>query len=284
MAKRFENSIGDSKKLKTMHEDIRMNDYPLKFARFGLLVSVRSATEARTALSAGADVIDVKEPSRGPLGAADIEEIAAIVRAVESQVPVTAAMGELLDLIDSTKRQATCRSVPSGVSLFKIGLAGCGHLNDWQARWSKAISTFAHETRAPLAQPVAVAYADWQAADAPEPCRVLNAGIELGCPALLVDTWNKSAGGLFDHWPVASLHSFVRRVQQQRMMAVLAGSLTGNQIRQAAALGPELIAVRGAACARNRNGEVSFDRVRALKQLLASSVFPAAKRSPIRQH
>ena len=36
----------------------------------GLLVSVRSAAEAITALEAGADVIDVKEPSRGALGAA----------------------------------------------------------------------------------------------------------------------------------------------------------------------------------------------------------------------
>ena len=37
----------------------------------GLLVSVRSADEARTALAGGATVIDVKEPERGPLGRAD---------------------------------------------------------------------------------------------------------------------------------------------------------------------------------------------------------------------
>ena len=36
----------------------------------GLLVSVRSASEARVALAAGVDVIDVKEPNRGSLGAA----------------------------------------------------------------------------------------------------------------------------------------------------------------------------------------------------------------------
>ena len=36
-----------------------------------LLVSVRSAAEAEVALGAGADLIDVKEPSRGSLGAAD---------------------------------------------------------------------------------------------------------------------------------------------------------------------------------------------------------------------
>ena len=34
-----------------------------------LLVSVRSAAEARAALSGGADIIDAKEPSLGSLGA-----------------------------------------------------------------------------------------------------------------------------------------------------------------------------------------------------------------------
>jgi (5-formylfuran-3-yl)methyl phosphate synthase len=273
MARRFADSIGDSKNLKMMHEVDRMNDCALNLARLGLLVSVRSVNEARTALSAGADVIDVKEPSRGPLGGADAKDIAAIVRAVESQVPVTAAMGELLDLVDEAERQPAYQSVPSGVSLFKIGLAGCAHLNDWQAHWTKVITTLVHGSAAPRADAVAVVYADWQAADAPEPRQVLDAGIELGCPALLIDTWDKSAGGLFDHWPATSLHDFVHRVQQQRMLVVLAGSLTGDQIRQAAALGPGLIAVRGAACATNRNGEVSFDRVHALKQLVESYTF-----------
>ena len=35
----------------------------------------------------------------------------------------------------------------------------------------------------------------------PQPRDVLRAAVDLGCPALLVDTWDKSAGTLFDHWP-----------------------------------------------------------------------------------
>ena len=107
MARRFADSIGGSKKLRMQpdqeHEYQQMNDIAFDFARPGLLVSVRNANEARTALSAGADVIDVKEPNRGPLGAADIGEIAAIVEAVQSRVPVTAAMGELWELLDTSK-------------------------------------------------------------------------------------------------------------------------------------------------------------------------------------
>ena len=62
----------------------------------GLLVSVRSAAEARIALEAGADLIDVKEPRRGALGAADPAVWKDVCRAVAGRVPVSVALGELV--------------------------------------------------------------------------------------------------------------------------------------------------------------------------------------------
>ena len=47
-----------------------------------LLVSVRDAAEALFAVAAGADLIDVKEPSRGPLGAPDRQTLDAVLAAV----------------------------------------------------------------------------------------------------------------------------------------------------------------------------------------------------------
>src|SRR3712207_1522808 len=47
--------------------------------RVRLLVSVRSAAEAGTALEGGADIVDAKEPARGPLGAVDPVTIAEIL-------------------------------------------------------------------------------------------------------------------------------------------------------------------------------------------------------------
>ena len=60
----------------------------------GLLVSVRSADEVAAALEGGADIIDVKEPAKGPLGMAEAEVVAAVVDRVKGKVPVSAAMGE----------------------------------------------------------------------------------------------------------------------------------------------------------------------------------------------
>src|SRR5690242_4202542 len=62
-----------------------------------LLVSVRSPAEAVAALEGGAALIDVKEPSRGPLGRADEDTITAIVQTVAGRRPVSVALGELLD-------------------------------------------------------------------------------------------------------------------------------------------------------------------------------------------
>jgi hypothetical protein len=180
-------------------------------------------------------------------------------------------MGELLEL-DPTKRcEPSDSRIPSGISLYKLGLAGCGSMSNWQSRWLQIVAKLRDEPPASSAKPVAVVYADWRAADAPGPEEVLRAGIAVGCPALLVDTWDKSAGGLFEHWSLGGLQDFVRQVQRERMIVVLAGALAGDQIRRAASLGPGLVAVRGAACEQGRNSAVSFDRVRLVKQLLADS-------------
>ncbi|MCI0332462.1 MAG: (5-formylfuran-3-yl)methyl phosphate synthase [Planctomycetes bacterium] len=228
-----------------------------------LLVSVRDATEALAALTGGADVIDVKEPDRGSLGAADATTIAAVVRTVNGRAPVTAAAGELVDLMRSPQPP-----ISAGVSLFKIGLAGCSSVPNWPSRWKEMIAMMWPHADAPR-HAVAVAYADWRIADSPRPDEVLRAAVELGSPALLIDTWNKSAGSLFDHWSAQQLRTFVQSVRSHKLLVVLAGSLHGESLTAAAQLRPDLLAVRTAACDAGRSGPVSRDRVASLHRAIA---------------
>src|SRR2546421_8597639 len=93
----------------------------------GLLVSVRSAVEAVAALHGGAALIDVKEPRRGSLGRAEDATIAAVVACIAGRVPVSAALGELVEP----------ESVPyagSGLAFMKWGLAGVVAAGNWQLR------------------------------------------------------------------------------------------------------------------------------------------------------
>jgi uncharacterized protein (UPF0264 family) len=97
----------------------------------------------------------------------------------------------------------------------------------------------------------------------------LEVAIEHHCPALLIDTWEKSSGSLFEHWPPEKLHDFLTNVRSHKISVVLAGSLTVDDLPTAAELLPDLIAVRGAACIGGRGGTVSAKLVRQLKLLLA---------------
>lgn len=236
-----------------------MIDLKMDSGQPGLLVSVRSADEALAALDAGASVIDVKEPTRGSLGAADAPTIAAVVEAVAGRVPVSAALGEL-------DEQGSVQ-LPKGIAFIKIGLAGCGCDLDWSRRWQSTIRAM-QQSNGEMPQPVAVAYADWRAANAPNPEVILRAAIDIDCPGLLIDTWDKSAGGLFDHWATESLRNFLDRAREQLGFVVLAGSLAGVSFRRAVEMLPNLVAVRGAACETGREGPISARRIRDLMDVI----------------
>ena len=67
---------------------------PTFSARPRLLVSVRGPDEALTALRAGADLIDAKDPERGALGALPPETVRAIVAGVSGRAVTSAVAGD----------------------------------------------------------------------------------------------------------------------------------------------------------------------------------------------
>lgn len=224
-----------------------------------LLISVRDAGEAKTALRSGADVIDVKEPLRGPLGAPDPRTVDEIGRIIGNKLPLSVALGELGDW-----DPAAWILFPRGVSFAKFGLAGCGRRHDWMQRWHKVLSDFPAGVR-----PVAVIYADWLAAAAPAPAQVLHAAVENRCGAVLIDTFDKSLGSLLDWFALPELKELVESIRQRQMQVALAGSLSMKTAAQILPLKPDYVAVRGAVCRGSRTGPVDAERVRLLAQLVA---------------
>ncbi len=59
------------------------------------LASVRDAEEAELALRAGADIVDLKDPGQGALGALAPDTIAACVKHVAGRAPISATIGDL---------------------------------------------------------------------------------------------------------------------------------------------------------------------------------------------
>ena len=125
----------------------------------GLLVSVRSAAEAITALEAGADVIDVKEPSRGALGAADCETIAAVVRAVAGRAPLRLHLENSLTsastIVMAMRRpsQPAYRCSSSDWPVAPISLIGSPS-GEMQSPRSAAVNRTVARSRSPLCTPI----------------------------------------------------------------------------------------------------------------------------------
>lgn len=217
----------------------------------GLLVSVRNAAEAIAALDGGANIVDVKEPARGSLGAADREQWDAVRAVCPPQIPLSLALGELLDHDLPAQRAG----MPP-VQFAKLGLAGCADCDDWQSRWRCLVEQLPTATR-----PVAVTYADWQRARAPHPGDVLHAASLLRCSAMLWDTHDKRSGNLLAHQSIDLLSEYVAAARERGMLIVLAGSLALQDLDDIALLAPDFVAVRGAVCAGSRTSPVDVRKV-----------------------
>src|SRR3954468_14429480 len=88
-----------------------------------LLVSVVDAGEARTAAAAGADIVDVKNPAEGSLGAPSPAVIVGVRAAVPAELPVSAAIGDMPNL-PGTAALAALGAAHSGATFVKVGLWG----------------------------------------------------------------------------------------------------------------------------------------------------------------
>lgn len=211
-----------------------------------LLVSVRSASEARSAVAGGATIIDVKEPDRGPLGRACEMVWNSVRSAVPRQLPVSAALGELNEA-EAWAETGAC----ANLQYCKLGLAHAG--SKWPARWRTVRARVGDGP-----EWVAVAYTDWRCAQAPRPEAVLDEALAAGCAGILFDTWAKSQPSELGE---ANL-SLVERARSAGLLVALAGGLTEADIHRLRFLEPDYFAVRGAACAGgDRRGTIDRDRV-----------------------
>lgn len=235
-----------------------------------LLVSVRSLDEALDAFEAGADLIDLKEPSAGSLGRVTDAVALEVSARLREWVPLSMALGELLaDLPAAGTTQADPFALPDAISFAKLGLAGCAAINRWPSRWEAAVR------RLPATcAPVAVIYADWEVTFSPAPETVLEWATRLGCRALLIDTYEKKGATVFEYLPLNRLAQLIASARSRQLLSVLAGSLTLDTARQALHLAPDFVAVRGAVCDGPRHARLVPEKVRQWKALCRSG-FPA---------
>ncbi len=227
----------------------------------GLLVSVRSADEVEAALAGGADIIDVKEPAKGPLGMAEAEVAASIVERVGGQVPVSSALGEW----SSNAITEAHWHLELKLNYVKWGLAGYSPAPGWGEDLL--------DTRRQLpvgVEMVAVAYADWERAKSVPPAEVVKFAKRFRFRAFLLDTWGKDGKTLLDFMKPAAIAELVDSVKRVHTLAAVGGSLRPEHLKQLKDVTPDYYAIRSSACAAGkRDGVIDASRVKKWKEALA---------------
>jgi (5-formylfuran-3-yl)methyl phosphate synthase len=224
-----------------------------------LLVSVVSAEEAARAVAGGADIVDVKDPDEGALGAPAPRVLSEIARVVGASAPLSVALGDLPDL-PHTAALAARGAALGGAAYVKIGLRGVRELDRATAIMAAVVEAVGPETAV-----IAAAYADAQALDPP----ALAAGwlprlVErTGIAGALVDTFVKDGRGLYAWLSEAELTDLVAGTRRAGGSFAIAGQLRLGELRRVPA---DIVGVRSAVC---RDG----DRTAALDaDLVAAAV------------
>jgi (5-formylfuran-3-yl)methyl phosphate synthase len=219
----------------------------------GFLASVASVQEARVVLEAGADVVDLKAPAQGVLGALPVAILRETVGFVAGRRIVSAATGDLPP--DTAIVRDAVRVVEAaGVDVVKVGLFG-------PARRREVLRTLGEEARAGTTI-VVVLFADREA----DLTRDLAEMARQGLHGVMLDTCDKAGRGLRACRRDGALRRFVEVARGLGLLTGLAGSLGAADISPLLALTPDYLGFRGALCGeRGRQGTIDTGAVRDIR-------------------
>jgi (5-formylfuran-3-yl)methyl phosphate synthase len=235
-----------------------------------LLVSVVSAVEARRAQAGGADIIDVKDPREGALGAPSPHVVSEVVRAVGGAAPVSVALGDLPDVPQA--------AALAGVAYVKVGLRGAAGLDR-----AVAMMTAVADAVGPHTAVIAATYADAHTLDPPAlaPARLPELVERTGIAGALVDTFVKDGRGLYAWLSEAELAGLVARTRSAGGTFGVAGQLRLGDLCRVDA---DVVGVRSAVCrGADRLGELDTALVEAAVAEVHSAVQRGVTRVPDRQ-
>jgi (5-formylfuran-3-yl)methyl phosphate synthase len=231
-----------------------------------LLVSVVDGAEARLAVAGGVDVVDVKNPAEGSLGAPVPAVIARVRDELPAELPLSAALGDL-PCLPGTAALAALGAVRSGAAYVKLGLWGVSTPED-----AVAVLRAARDAVDGDAAVVAVAYAD--AARVPSrplpPQQLVAAARRAGVSGCLLDTSVKDGRGLLSWLAAAELAELVAEAHDAGLEMGLAGELRAEDLPTIRTTGADIAGVRSAACrGGRRTAPLDPERIARLRAVCA---------------
>jgi (5-formylfuran-3-yl)methyl phosphate synthase len=232
-----------------------------------LLISPINTEEAQEAIKGGADIIDVKNPKEGSLGANFPWVIRSIRELTPKDMLVSATLGDV-PYKPGTVSLAAAGAVVSGADYIKVGLYGTSNYSQAREVMENVVKTVKDFNDDILV--VASGYADAHRVGAVDPMEIPRVAADSGADLAMVDTAVKDGKTLFDFMDEEAISKFNFETHKYGLKNALAGSIKEEQLNTLYDLGCDVVGIRGAACTggdRNK-GSIHHSAVNRLKELI----------------
>jgi uncharacterized protein (UPF0264 family) len=218
-----------------------------------LLVSPSSVEEAKRSLAA--DIIDIKKPSEGSLGA----NFPWVIREIKSfsRKPVSAAIGDF-DFKPGGAALAAFGAACAGADYIKTGL-----MFDGEDRALELIRAVVRAVKTDFPQKFVViaAYSDYERLGTISPFTLSGVAAKGGADLAMVDTGKKDGKSTFAFMNEDELVEFTKRNAALGMRTALAGAFGFDDLRVLKRINPDIIGVRGMVCGGDRNTTIQEELV-----------------------
>lgn len=221
-----------------------------------MLASVSNLEEALLVERIGVDVIDLKQPAHGALGALNITDVRRILKHLQGDTCVSATVGDL-PMQSELLIKAVREMAATGVDYVKIGFFPEG---DWQDCISNlgALCSEGHAL-------IAVFFADTQ----PD-FMWIDTLAKSGFTGVMLDTMNKNAGSLTQVMIPHRIEAFIHQARSHSLLTGLAGSLRLSDIDILMSAKSDYLGFRGALCHQHdRIGHLNEANIYAIKHRLS---------------
>lgn len=235
-----------------------------------LLVSVVNKAEALDSINGGADILDVKNPKEGSLGANFPRVIKEVKEVTPKNLELSATIGDLPNL-PGTASLAALGAAVSGVDYVKAGLFGVKNCEEATTLMNEVVRAV-KEYDSGL-KTIASGYADFRTVGCVNPLELPMVAHKAGADGVLVDVKIKDGKtNLFSFLTDEELKEFVDKAHDYDLLAALAGSLDATDIPRIQGLGADIIGVRGAVCAKKDrvSGKLEQEKVTAFAETISN--------------
>ncbi len=233
-----------------------------------LLVSPQSIAEVHETIKGNLiDIIDIKRPAEGSLGANFPWVIKKVREIVPKQIEISATLGDLPNL-PGTAALAAYGLAHCGVDYIKAGIKGPKTKADavfLMKQVCHAVRDFNSDLKI-----VTAGYADAERFGGLSPLSIPDIAAEAETDIAMLDTAIKDGKGIFNFLQIPELSQFVDKSRDYGLQVALAGSIKKEDLRSLIAIHPDIIGVRGALCEQHDrlNGQIQSEKIREFVQLL----------------